>query len=53
MVCVVLYPSMFRVALSMDLFVLCGVCLTVLVNCLVKQFAICFGVFVVENDGVV
>ena len=35
------------VALSMDLFVLCVVCLTVFVNCLVKQFAICLGVFVI------
>ena len=33
----------FCVALSMDLFALCVVCLTVFVNCLVKQFAICFG----------
>ena len=28
----------------MDLFVLCVECLTVFVNCLVKEFAICFGV---------
>ena len=34
MVSVMLYPCMFCVALSMDLFVLC---LTVFVNCLVKQ----------------
>ena len=33
MVSVMLYPCMFCVALSMDMFVLC-------VNCLVKQFAI-------------
>ena len=48
---VILYPCMFCVALSMDL---CVVCLTVFVNCLVKQFAICLGVcyFVVECDGV-
>ena len=55
MVSVMLYPCMFCVALSMDLFVLCVACLTVFVNCLVKQFAICLGVcyFVVECDGVV
>ena len=46
MVSVMLYPCMFCVALSMDLFVLCVACLTVFVNCLVKQFAICLGVFV-------
>ena len=28
----------------MDLFVLCVACLTVFVNCLVKQLAICLGV---------
>ena len=28
----------------MDLFVLCVACLTVFVNCLVKQFAMCLGV---------
>ena len=38
---VMLYPCMLCVALSMDLFVLCVACLTVFVNCLVKQFAIC------------
>ena len=32
---------------SMDLFVLCVACLTVLVNCLVKQSAICLGVFAI------
>ena len=26
------------------LFVLCGACFTLFVNCLVKQFAMCFGV---------
>ena len=51
-VSVMLYPCMFCVALSMDLFVLCVACLTVFVNCLVKQFAICLGVFVIECDGV-
>ena len=36
-----MYPSMFCVALSMDLFVLCVASLTVFVNCLLKQFEIC------------
>ena len=40
------YPCMFCVTLSMDLFDLCVVCLTVFVNCLVKQFAKCLGVVV-------
>ena len=44
MVSVMLYPCMFCVSLSMDLFVLCVAGLTVFVNCLVKQFAI-LGVF--------
>ena len=44
MVSVMLYPCMFCVALSTELFVLCVACLTVLVNCLVK---ICLGVFVI------
>ena len=47
MVSVMLYPSMFCVAPLMDLFVLCVAYLTVFVNCLVKQFAICLGVFVI------
>ena len=47
MVSVMLYPCMFCIALSMDLFVLCVACLTVFVNCLVKQFAICLGVFTI------
>ena len=38
---------MLCVALSMDPLVLCVACLTVFVNCLVKQFAICLGVFVI------
>ena len=46
-VSVMLYPCIFCVALSMDLFVLCVACLTVFVNCLVKQFAICLGVFAI------
>ena len=44
---VMLYPCMFCVALSVDLFVLCVACLTVFVNCLLKQFAICLGVVVI------
>ena len=47
MVSVVLYPYMVCVALSMDLFVLCIACLTVFVNCLVKQFAIWLGMVVI------
>ena len=35
------------VALLMCLFVLCVACLTVFVNCLVKQFAMCVGVVAV------
>ena len=45
MVSVMLCPCMLCVALSMDLCVLCVACLTVYVNWLVKQFAICLGVF--------
>ena len=41
---VTLYPCMLCVAPLMCLFVLCVVCLTVFVNCLVKQFAMCLGV---------
>ena len=44
---VILYPCMFCGALSMDLFALCVAYLTVFVNCLVKQFAISLGVFVI------
>ena len=44
MVSVMLYPCSLCVALLMDLFVLCVACLTVFVNCLVKQFATYFGV---------
>ena len=39
-----LYPCMLCVALLMCQFVLCDACLTVFVNCLVKQFAMCVGV---------
>ena len=41
---VMLYPCMFCVSLLMCLFVLCIACLTVLVNCLLKQFAMCVDV---------
>ena len=41
---VMLYPCVLCVALLMDLVVLYVACLTVFVNCLVKQFAICLGV---------
>ena len=47
MVSVMLYPCILCVALLMDLFVLCVACLTVFVNCLVKQFSICLGVVVI------
>ena len=42
-----LYSCMFCVALLMDLFVLCVACLTVIVNYLVKQFTILWGVVVI------
>ena len=42
-----LYPCMFCIDMLMDLFVLCVACLTVFVNSLVKQFAICLGVFAI------
>ena len=46
MLCVALLMCLFVlcVALLMCLFVLCVACLTVFVNCLVKQFAMCLGV---------
>ena len=47
MVSVILYHCILWVALLMDLFVLCVACLTVFVNCLVKQFAMCLGVVVI------
>ena len=43
MASVMLYPCMFCVALSINLFVLCVACFMVFV----KQFAICLGVFVI------
>ena len=42
-----LYPCILCVALLMDLFVLCVACLTVFVNYLVKQFAICLSMVVI------
>ena len=42
-----LYPCILCVALLMDMFVLCVSCLTVFVNCMVRQFAICLGVVVI------
>ena len=42
-----LYPCILRLALLMDLSVPCVSCLTVFMNCLVKQFAICLGVVVI------
>ena len=44
---VMLCPCIFWVALLMYLFVLFVACLTVFVNCLVKQFVICLGVVAV------
>ena len=46
MLCVALLMCLFVlcVALLMCLFVLCVACLTVFVNCFVKQFAMCVGV---------
>ena len=41
---VMLYPCMLCVSLLMCLFVFCVACLTVFVNCLVKQFAMSLGV---------
>ena len=47
MMSVRLYPSIFCVALLMDLFALCGACLTVFVNCLLTQFEIFLGVVII------
>ena len=47
MVSVMLYPCILCVALLVYLFVLCVACLIVFVNCLVKEFAICFGVIAI------
>ena len=42
-----LYPCIFCVVLLIDLFILCVACLTMFVNCLVKQFAIFLGVVII------
>ena len=47
MVSVMLYPCMFCVALSIDLVALCVAC-CVLVNCLVKQFAMCLAILLLN-----
>ena len=44
---VMLCPCIFCVAMLMYLFVLFVACLTVVVNCLVKQFAMCLDVVAV------
>ena len=44
MVSVMLYPCILYVALLVYLFVLCVACLTVFVNSLMNQFAMCLGV---------
>ena len=44
MVNVMSYPWIFCVVLLVYLFALCVACLTVFVNCWVKQFAMCLGV---------
>ena len=41
---VILYPCILCIVLLVYLFVLCVACLTVFVNCLVKQFTMCLGV---------
>ena len=41
---VMLYPCILCVALLVYMFVLCVACLTLFVNCFVKQFAMCLGV---------
>ena len=43
-VSMMLYSGILCVSLLVYLFVLCVACLTVFVNCLVKQFAMCLGV---------
>ena len=45
MVSVILYPCMLCVALLMDLFILCVACLTVFMNCLVKNMFGCVLLF--------
>ena len=48
MVSIMLYPCIFRIVLSIDLFVLCVACLTVFVNCLVRQFVFFFWVWLLS-----
>ena len=52
MVSVMLYPCMFCVALSIDLFVLCVACLIVFGETIRNMFG-CVSYFIVEGDGVV
>ena len=47
MICPIISSCILCVAMLMDLFVLCVVCLTVFVNCLVKQFVISLRVVVI------
>ena len=47
MVSVMLYPCILCIVLLVYLFVLCVACVIVPVNCLVKHFAICFGVIAI------
>ena len=42
--CVMVYPCILCVAMLVYLFGSCVACLTMLVNCLVKQIAMCLGV---------
>ena len=44
---IMVYPCIVCVALLIDRFVMCVACLTVFVNCLVKQFAVCLDVVVI------
>ena len=44
---VILYHYILCVALLMALFVLCVACLTVFVNCMVKEFVMCLCVVVI------
>ena len=47
-----LHPCILCVALLVDLFVMCVAGLTMLVNCLVKQFAKCLGAVVILSLNV-
>ena len=47
MVSVMLYPCILCITLLVYLFVLCVACLTVFVNCLVKQFTMCLGMIAI------